>query len=266
MRVKGKVCVITGAASGIGKALAERFRQEGAKGLVLGDMQADKLEEVAASVGGLAVVTNVAKEEDIKRLAKAAEDEYGRIDVFVSNAGIARMGGEESSDEDWQANWDIHVMAHVYAARAVLPGMIERGSGYLLQMASAAGLLSQIGDAAYSTTKHAAVGFAESLAITHGRDGIRVSVICPQYVATPLLGYAEPADAPGLLTPEAVADTVVEGIGRETFLILPHPEIARFVAFKSADYDKWLDAMRDLRSKVVDEIGTTDLRQLHKLL
>ena len=148
-------------------------------------------------------------------------------------------------------------MAHVYAARALLPGMIDRGTGYLLQMASAAGLLNQIGDAAYSATKHAAVSFAESLAITHGRDGIRVSVICPQYVATPLLGYEDAeaaADQPGLLSPAAVADAVVEGIARESFLILPHPEVARFVAFKSADHDKWLEAMRSLRGRVLSTL------------
>ena len=157
-------------------------------------------------------------------------------------------------------------MAHVYAARAILPGMIERGSGYLLQIASAAGLLNQVGDAAYSTTKHAAVGYGESLAITHGRDGIRVSVICPQYVATPLLGYDDPKQASGmsdLLKPTDVAEPVVEGIARESFLILPHPDVARFIEFKSSDYDKWLNVMRDLRGRTLDEVGTTRLSKMH---
>ena len=160
-------------------------------------------------------------------------------------------------------------MAHVYAARAVLPDMIARGDGYLLQMASAAGLLSQIGDAAYSTTKHAAVGFAESLAISHADQGIRVSVICPQYVATPMLGYtddATAADLPRVLTPGDVADAALEGVARETFLILPHPEVAKFIQFKSADYDRWLGAMRTLRGRIVDEIGSTRLEDMHKLV
>ena len=268
MHLNGKTAIVTGGASGIGAAMARRFAAEGAR-VAVADLDGDAARALAEEIGGLGVPCDVTREADIQTLVATTEAAFGPIDLFCSNAGLAQ--GEPShaasaSNDVWARAWAVHVMAHVHAARAVLPGMIERGSGYLLQMASAAGLLSQIGDAAYSTTKHAAVGFAESLAITHGRDGIRVSVICPQYVATPLLGYADPADAPDLLTPEAVADTVVEGIGRETFLILPHPEIARFVAFKSADYDKWLDAMRDLRSKVVDEIGTTDLRQMHKLL
>ena len=160
-------------------------------------------------------------------------------------------------------------MAHVYAARAVLPGMIERGGGYFLQMASAAGLLNQIGDAAYSTTKHAAVGYAEALAITHGDDGIQVSVICPQYVATPMLGYEEGddfSDYSGIIGPEQVADSVVKGLEEENFLILPHPEVAKFHQQKANDYDRWIRGMRRLRGNIIDQIGSTNLASMHKLV
>lgn len=251
MRVKGKVCVITGAASGIGKALAERFRQEGAKGLVLGDMQADKLEEVAASVGGLAVVTNVAKEEDIKKLAKAAEDEYGRVDVFVSNAGIARMGGEDSSDEDWQANWDIHVMAHVYAARAVAEKMAVRGEGYLINTASAAGLLTHVNSATYSVTKHAAVSFAEWLSINYGDRGVHVSVLAPQAVRTAMTTGRDVsvASVDGMIEPEQLADCVIETMDKEEFLILPHEQVREYMKRKALDVDRWLAGMRRFKAK-----------------
>ena len=160
-------------------------------------------------------------------------------------------------------------MAHVYAARAVLPSMLKRSEGYFVQMASAAGLLSQIGDAAYSASKHAAVGFAESLSITHGDDGIKVSVICPQYVATPMLGYGEGEDAdqfPGVISPNQLAETVIEGIEAEKFLILPHPDVSQFIQYKTSDYDRWLGGMRKLRRKIVSEIGSTRLKEMHKLI
>lgn len=160
-------------------------------------------------------------------------------------------------------------MAHVYAARAVLPSMLERGEGYFVQMASAAGLLSQIGDAAYSASKHATVGFAESLSITHGDDGIKISVVCPQYVATPMLGYSENEDSdqfPGVISPIELARTVVEGIEAEKFLILPHPDVAKFIQHKTADYDRWLGGMRKLRRNILSEIGSTRLEEMHKLI
>ena len=164
-------------------------------------------------------------------------------------------------------------MAHVFAARAVLPSMIARGHGYLLQTVSAAGLLSQIGDAAYSTSKHAAIGFAESLAITHGDDGIKVSVVCPQYVATPMLGYAPDddnaqftADRSGVISPQQLVDTVIEGLREERFLILPHPQVQQYREHKTADYDRWINGMRRLRRKVIDEVGSTKLEQMHKLV
>ena len=272
MDLQDKIAVVTGAASGIGRELAHRFMAEGAAKVVVADLNEDGVNEVAAEMGGIAMTVNVGEEADVNMLVEKTEQEVGPVDLFCSNAGLA-LGepthAASASNADWTRAWEVHVMAHVYAARALLPGMIDRGTGYLLQMASAAGLLNQIGDAAYSATKHAAVSFAESLAITHGRDGIRVSVICPQYVATPLLGYEDAeaaADQPGLLSPAAVADAVVEGIARESFLILPHPEVARFVAFKSADHDKWLEAMRSLRGRVLDELGTTALGKMHTLL
>ena len=269
MNLDQKTVIITGGASGIGAAMATRFAAEGAR-VVVADLDAAAAQATAATFGGLGLPCDVTKEDDIQALVQRTEAEHGPIDLFCSNAGLAV--GEPShaasaSNADWSRAWEVHVMAHVYAARAVLPGMIDRGQGYLLQMASAAGLLNQIGDAAYSATKHAAVSFAESLAITHGRDGIKVSVICPQYVATPLLGDATPdeaGDAPGLLTPEEVAETVLQGVAEERFLILPHPQVAQYLQFKSADHDKWLESMRRLRDKVSGEAGTTDLRRIHR--
>ena len=229
-------------------------------------------QEAAAAFGGLGIGCDVTREADVETLVAKTQVRFGPVDLFCSNAGICVGEGDHAasaSNEDWQRCWDVHVMAHVFAARAVLPGMIARGDGYLLQMASAAGLLSQIGDAAYSATKHAAVGFAESLAISHAHQGIKVSVICPQYVATPMLGYADASgadDLPRVIAPVDVAEAVVEGVARETFLILPHPQVAKFIQFKSADYDRWLDAMRTLRSRIVDEVGSTRLEDMHKLV
>ena len=207
-----------------------------------------------------------------KNLVTRTEQHFGPIDLFCSNAGVC-FGEPDSatsaSNTQWQTSWDIHVMAHVYAARAVLPSMIERGFGYFLQTASAAGVLNQIGDAAYSTTKHAALGFAESLAITHGDDGIKVSVVCPQYVATPMLGYEEGDDFsnyPGIISPHQLADSVIEGLEEERFLILPHPQVARYYQHKTADYDRWIAGMRRLRSKIIDESGATRLECMHKLI
>ena len=271
MNLKDKTVVVTGGARGIGKALCRAFSDQGAR-VVVADILAEETSETAAAISGLAVTCDVSREEDIQQLVIAAESAYGPIDLFCSNAGICRGEPNHSasaSDETWQACWDIHVMAHVYAARAVLPSMLKRGEGYFVQMASAAGLLSQIGDAAYSASKHAAVGFAESLSITHGDDGIKVSVICPQYVATPMLGYGEGEDAdqfPGVISPNQLAETVIEGIEAEKFLILPHPDVSQFIQYKTSDYDRWLGGMRKLRRKIVSEIGSTRLKEMHKLI
>ncbi|MDP6704763.1 MAG: SDR family oxidoreductase [Alphaproteobacteria bacterium] len=249
MKLEGKTAVVTGAASGIGRALARRIMAEGAKAVAVADLQEAPLNEVAAETGGLAVVTDVAKEADIRHLVERTESELGPIDVFCSNAGIAEIGSETAPDEDWQRNWDIHLMAHVYAARAVVPGMIERGGGYLVNTASAAGLLTHVYSATYSVTKHAAVAFAEYLSIAHGNQGIRVSVLCPQAVRTAMTQGREAgvASVDGMIEPEELADSVIETMDREAFLILPHPQVLEYMQRKTNDYDRWLGGMRRLR-------------------
>ncbi|MFT5174628.1 MAG: NAD(P)-dependent dehydrogenase (short-subunit alcohol dehydrogenase family) [Gammaproteobacteria bacterium] len=271
MNVQDKTVVVTGGASGIGEALATRFAREGAR-VVVADLDLAKAQHTAQQCAGLAVTCDVTKEADIQHLVDVSEQHFGPIDLFCSNAGIC-FGEPDlatsASNAQWQTSWELHVMAHVYAARAVLPAMIARGSGYFLQTASAAGLLSQIGDAAYSTTKHAALGFAESLAITHGDDGIKVSVICPQYVATPMLGYEQGDDFSqhdGLISPAQLADTVIEGLAQERFLILPHPLVQKYCTHKTADYDRWLSGMRRLRRDIVAQVGSTQLEHMHKLV
>lgn len=251
MRIEGKVCVITGGASGIGKALAERFHAEGARAIVVADLQEAALKQVAESVGGLAVVTNVAKEAEIQALVKAAEDAYGHIDVFVSNAGIARMGGLEASDLDWQQNWDIHVMAHVYAARAVAEKMAVRGGGYLVNTASAAGLLTHVNSSTYSVTKSGAVAFAEWLSINYGDRGVRVSVLAPQAVRTAMTSgrQVSVASVDGMMEPEELADCVVRTMDKEEFLILPHEEVREYIKRKALDIDRWLGGMRRFKNK-----------------
>ena len=255
MQIKDKVVVVTGAASGIGAALCRRFHREEARAVVAADLDGDGARQVAAEIGGLGLQSDVALESDIVRLVQETEKQCGPIDLFCSNAGVAYQDEPEGtaascSNENWQKAWEINVMAHVYAARAVLPGMIARGAGYLLNTVSAAGLLNQIGSASYSTTKHAAIGFAESLAITHGDDGIKVSVICPQAVATPMLGGLDnggPQGVDGIMAPEDLADSVVAGLAVESFLILPHEKVRLYMQRKISDYDRWLKGMRRLR-------------------
>ena len=256
MNVEGKVVVVTGGASGIGKALVERFHREGAAGLIIGDLNGDGARAVAEQVGGIGLRADVSKEGDVAALAQAAESRFGRIDLFCSNAGVSVRDADldnvaSTGDDGWALGWGVNVMAHVYAARVCLPGMIARGGGYFLNTVSAAGLLSQIGSAIYSTTKHAAVGFAESLAITHREHGIGVSILCPQAVDTPMLGGARGSQSvDGVLTPEAVAESVVEGLAAERFLILPHPQVLTYMQRKTGDYDRWLRGMSRLREQV----------------
>jgi NAD(P)-dependent dehydrogenase (short-subunit alcohol dehydrogenase family) len=258
MRVEDKVIVVTGGASGIGKAMCERFAQEGARGIAVADINEPGAKQVAESIGGLARRCDVAVESDVIALVQETEQRLGPIDLFCSNAGIGfpdEPGGMATStpNAQWQQIWEVNVMAHVYAARAVLPGMIARGGGYLLNTSSAAGLLSQIGSACYSTTKHAAIGFAESLAITHGDQGIRVSVLCPQGVATPMTAGKEhsPQAGDGMLQPSDVADAVIQGLEEERFLILPHPQVLNYMQRKTSDYDRWLGGMRRFRRKFI---------------
>ncbi|MFT4767394.1 MAG: NAD(P)-dependent dehydrogenase (short-subunit alcohol dehydrogenase family) [Glaciecola sp.] len=254
MNVNGKVVVVTGGGNGIGKGLCERFAAEGAAQVIVADLELDSAQAVAEAIGGTAFEVNVRDEAQIASMVQEVISRFGHIDLFCSNAGIIALDGPpwyatSAANDTWQAMWDIHVMSHVYAARACLPSMIERGEGYFLNTASAAGLLSQVGDAAYSTTKHAAVGFAESLAITHGDAGIKVSCLCPQAVATRMIGNTEggTAGVDGILTPADVAEVVVQGLAEEQFLILPHPEVATYRERKTADYDRWIGGMRKLR-------------------
>jgi len=253
MQLAGKVVVVTGGANGIGRALAHRFAAEGARAVVVADVDGAAAHAVAREIGGAAFATDVSQEPDVRRLVQQTEERYGAIDLFCSNAGIFLHGGVELPDEDWQRMWDVNVRAHIYAARAVLPAMITRGGGYLLQTASAAGLLSQIGSAPYAVTKHAAVALAEWLAITHYQQGIRVSVLCPQGVRTNMLAGAPQTGVGALLRetalePEQVAEAVVKGLAEERFLILPHPEVADYFQRKAADYERWLRGMRRLQA------------------
>jgi len=251
MLIKDRIVVVTGAASGIGRALARRFAQEGAKQVVCSDRNGDGVRAVANEIGGVAFETDVAKEADIQRLIEEVESEHGPIDLFCSNAGIGIGGGAEVSDEGWRRIWDINVMAHVWAARHLIPRMIERGGGYLLNTASAAGLLSQIGSAPYAVTKHAAVGLAEWLAITHGDKGIKVSVLCPQAVRTAMTA-ANPdgvASVDGMIEPEVVAEACVRAIEAEEFLVLPHPVVLEYIRRKTGDYDRWIGGMRKLQRR-----------------
>jgi NAD(P)-dependent dehydrogenase (short-subunit alcohol dehydrogenase family) len=254
MELKGSVAVVTGGASGIGRALCRRFAAEGAQGIVVADVNEAGAAAVAAEVKGIAVRCDVGDERQIVELVRRAEDAFDRIDLFCSNAGIATQGGADASDEDWQRNWQVNLMSHVYAARAVLPGMLLRGRGYLLNTASAAGLLTEMGSAPYSVTKHAAVAFAEWLLIQHGDAGVGVSCLCPMGVTTGMLEAETPHVAylrMTAVTAEHVADEVIQGLRDERFLILPHPEVKEFYGYRATNTDRWLSGMRRLNKKIV---------------
>ena len=260
MKIRDKVVVVTGGASGIGKSLCERFATEGARAVVVADINQDGVDQVAALIADktrvLAIRTDVSHEADVKALVARTMETFGHIDLFCSNAGIFTMGGEEVDNDAWDRIWDINVMAHIFAARAVLPGMLARGEGYLLNTASAAGLLSQIGSAPYAVTKHAAVGFAEWLSITYGNRGIKVSVLCPQAVRTQMTANTRGggvAGVDGMLEPDALAQTVMETLEEERFLCLPHPQVLTYIQRKAADYDRWLGGMRRLQDQYSDQ-------------
>ncbi len=267
---RGKRVLLTGAAQGIGRALAEALHREGAR-LVLSDVAGDRLSEVGAALQATCIAADLRDPGQISALVHQAQEAMGAVDMLISNAGFARGavdGPCSAPDDQWQDSWDVHVMAHLRAARLLLPAMLDGGEGWLVNVASAAGLLSQIGDAPYSASKHAAVSLAQSLAIEHGDQGIKVSVVCPLYVATPLLGYAEgaPADLPNdrVLTPVEVADIILDGLLQERFLILPHPEAEVFFQRRAADMDRWIDGMRRLRGKAFDGGAPATLADLHR--
>lgn len=253
MQVENQVCVVTGAAAGIGKALAARFVTEGAAAVVVADI-APELDATAAEIGAHAIRADVSNEDSISALIAETEERFGNIGLFVANAGIGGFsGGAEVPDEEWQNIWEINVMHHIWAARHMIPRWQERGGGYLLTTASAAGLLSNLGTAPYTVTKHAAVGFAEWLSITHADENIRVSVLCPQAVRTAMTEGDDPAVANvvahGLIETEDVADAVIAGLEVEAFHILPHPQVAEYVKHKGADIESWLGAMRKLQRR-----------------
>lgn len=260
MKLTGKTIVITGAASGIGRGMALRFADENPAGIVVSDLASnlDALSELASSlqqrgINAAAVPADVGDESAVIALANAARQHLGQIDVFASNAGLIRDGDETAPDDEWQLNWQVHVMAHVYAARAVVPDMLSRGEGYLLSTASAAGLLTSLPSATYAVSKHSAIALAEYLSIRYGNDGIRVSVLCPQAVATPMIANRDGASAAqvdGVMSVAELAEVVVQGMDKEDFLILPHPEVYQYFGRKGQDYDRWLGGMRRFAAKL----------------
>ncbi|MBW2279976.1 MAG: SDR family oxidoreductase [Deltaproteobacteria bacterium] len=251
MKLADKHVVVTGGASGIGRSLCLRFAAEGARAVVVADRDEEGAARVAGECGGEPFALDVSDEAGVRALVAQAEERSGPVDLFVSNAGIGIGGGVEVPDDEWQRIWDINVMAHVYAARALLPGILERGEGYLVSTASAAGLLTQIGSAPYAVTKHAAVALAEWLAVTYGERGLKVSVLCPQAVRTAMTagGDGGAAGVDGMMEPEQVADCVVEALDEERFLILPHPEVEEYMQRKAGDYDRWLRGMQRLQKQ-----------------
>ena len=275
MELRDKVVVVTGGGSGIGRALATRFAAEGAAGVAVADLEPDRIDQTVRTIteaGGSAIPfpCDVSVEAEVQALVAATVEAFGPVDLFCSNAGIAIGGGVEAPDADWQRIWDVNLMAHVYAARAVLPSMLARGDGYLLNTASAAGLLTNLGAAPYAVTKHAAVALAEWLAVTHGDEGIKVSCLCPQGVATRMLlgedaeaiadgapppngdeaGQSSVLAAGDVLTPAQVAGAVVAGLAAEQLLILPHPEVGGYYARKAADPDRWVRGMRRFQARL----------------
>ena len=266
MQVSGKTVIVTGGASGIGRALCEAMHRSSAKKVIVADIDLQAAEQVARTIDGSASRCDVAKEADVRLLIEKAELEFGPIDLYCSNAGVA-LGfsspvdnAAAGPDDLWQTAWSINVMGHVYAARHLVPRMKARGGGYFLVTVSAAGLLTQVGSAIYTTTKHAAVGFAENLAIAHKDDGIKVSILCPQAVDTPLLHRLPqgPQSGDGVLSPEQVAQAAIEGIEHETFLVLPHLEVKDYMRRKTEDRDRWINGMVRLQRRIFGSRDTED--------
>lgn len=263
MEIRDKCVVVTGAASGIGRALIHRFQAEGARQLIAADINEAGARETAEATGAAAMSCNVAVESDVQRLIEETESRFGPIDLFCSNAGIGAGPGLESPNEEWQASWDVNVMSHVYAARHLVPRMVERGGGYLMNTSSAAGLLNQIGGAAYGTTKHAAIGFGEWVAMSYAHQGIKVSMLCPQAVRTAMTTpppdneaaelSVNAAATDGMMEPEELAEIVIEGLRAERFVILTHPEVLEYMRRKTSDYDRWIGGMNRLYRRLLGE-------------
>ncbi len=253
MELLDKVVIVTGAANGIGAALAERFVSEGAAEVIAADIDANAVTRTANRIGATAAALDVTDQPSTRRLVEDVEDRHGRIDLFCANAGIASAQGIDMPDDEWDRTWRVNTLSHVYAARAVLPGMLARGEGYFLATVSAAGLLTNIGAAAYSVTKHAALAHAEWLSVTYGDQGLRVSALCPQFVATAMIDDFSTLEMDDTfirsvaIEPSEVAGAVVDGLREERFLILPHPEVGGYFQSKATDYDRWLAGMRRLQ-------------------
>ena len=262
MDVKNKRVVVTGAASGIGKALCEAFHQAEAQSVIAVDMNLDGAQETADSVDGIAVQANVGNEKDIIDVIQKADEYVGGTDIFCSNAGIGGVPGFfEVEASDWQNIWDVNVQSHIFAAKYVLPQMIERGEGYLVNTSSAAGLLTQLGAAGYSVTKAAAVSFAEWVKITYGEKGIGVSCLCPQAVRTAMTAQGPGvAGVDGMMEPDVVAQEVLKCISEEKFLVLPHTEVAEYVSRKGNDRDRWISGMQRLQKQYEDFLTPVDMK------
>lgn len=255
MQIRDKIIVVTGAGGGIGKALVKKFMAEGAKAVVGADIHAGNARQTAQELGSIPMSADVAREDDVLRLIDDTERDVGPIDLFCNNAGVIAGASEQSPNEEWQLLWDVNVMSHVYSARHLVPRMIKRGGGYFLNTASAAGLLNQIGGAAYGVTKHAAVGFSEWLALTYAHQGIKVSLLCPQAVRTAMTANADDqgikaASTDGMMEPDQLADIVVEHLAREAFLILTHEEVKVYMQRKTSDYDRWIGGMNRLQQRL----------------
>jgi NAD(P)-dependent dehydrogenase (short-subunit alcohol dehydrogenase family) len=250
MQVKDKVAIVTGGSNGIGAGLCRKLSEKGAKAVVVADIDFEGAQSLAEEIGGMAVQCDVAKEEDIFKAVRETEALFGPVDLFFSNAGILIQGVLEVSNADWQRMWEINVMSHIYGARAVIPGMLERGSGGFVITASAAGLLNQIDSTPYTTTKHAAVGVADNLAINYGDKGIQVSVLCPMAVRSLMTRNGGGIAAlDGMLEAEQVAEDVMTALDEGQFMILPHPMVKDYLQMKAADYERWIKGMQRLKLK-----------------
>ena len=254
MDIRNKVAIVTGGASGIGRSIAQRFAADGARGVVVADLNFERAQAVAHDIKGLAVRCDVSREADVQALVAAARQHYGQVDAYISNAGIlGRMGGLDLEDALWDKMWQIHGMAHVWAARAVVPDMVARGKGFFMVTAAAAGLLTIVESAPYAVTKHAAVAFAEWLRIAYGRKGLQVACLCPQSVQTDMVtGDGGSASHDGILAPEVVAQELVATMASGKFLVLPHPEVAQYFRNKGQDYERWIGGMQKMYARHAD--------------